>query len=242
MYKMFLDESGDHNLKSIDPDYPVLSLVGLIIEEKYYEEKCVKRINEIKLKYFDTTEIILHSYDIRKQKGPFAILRNECIRKNFYADMDNLFNELSFNIIATVIDKAKLKEKYSKPTNPYNLSLKFILERYVMYLNKKDDSGVMIFESRDKKSNDLLDQDFLKCFINGTGYVKSIEFQSRIYDLTFISKEQNEIGLQLADLVAYPVATFLLPNRDKRAFEMLRPKFISSKSGKIDGYGFKVFP
>jgi hypothetical protein len=35
-YKMFLDESGDHNLKVIDPNHPVFALVGCIFEENYY--------------------------------------------------------------------------------------------------------------------------------------------------------------------------------------------------------------
>jgi len=241
MYKMFLDESGDHNLEAIDQNYPVLSLSGLIFEEEHYKE-CIDKVNEIKLKYFNSIDVILHSYDIRKQKGSFVVLRDKQVRQRFYEDLDNLFNELSFDLIATVIKKAELKERYSKPVNPYHLSLKFIMERYTMYLNRKDSSGIMIFESRDKLNNELLDQAFLDFFIHGTGFIDTIEFQNRIENLVFTNKINNEAGLQLADLVAYPVATYLLPNRDKKAFEILRPKFISSNSGEIDGFGFKVFP
>lgn len=59
--------------------------------------------------------------------------------------------------------------------------------------------------------------------------------------LTFIPKKENEIGTQLADLTAYPIATHILPNRDKRAFGVLKPK-IRSKKGEIYGYGLKIFP
>lgn len=248
MYKMFLDESGDNNLEAIDQNYPVLSLSGLIFEEKHYKE-CIDKVNEIKLKYFKSTDVILHSYDIRKQKGPFVVLRDKRKRQDFYEDLNNLFSELSFDIIATVIKKAELKEMYSKPIDPYHLSLRFIMERYTIYLNNKNSDGIMIFESRDKHSNALLRQAFIDLSKNGTNLSKNgtkgitaNEIQNRIRGLDFANKINNEAGLQLADLVAYPVATYLLPNRDKRVFEILRPKFVSSDKGEIDGFGFKVFP
>ena len=65
-----------------------------------------------------------------------------------------------------------------------------------------------------------------------------MHIQARFY---FIPKKENDTGTQLADLIAYPVATHILPNRDKKAFETLKSK-IRSKKGEIYGYGLKIFP
>ena len=61
-------------------------------------------------------------------------------------------------------------------------------------------------------------------------------------DLSFNQKTQNIAGMQIADLVAYPIGKWVMDkNRENNAFEVLRPK-IHSKDGKYLGYGLKVFP
>jgi len=242
-YKMFLDESGDHNLKVVDPNHPVFALVGCIFENNYYESTIIKKVNELKIKYFNSSEIILHSRDIRKQESkPFLVLRKKEIREKFYQDLDKLFGELYLTILASVIDKYKLKEQYGDHSdNPYYLSLGFIMERYAIFLREKGETELMIIESRDKVDDELLYIAYSKTMLQGTGFMRSDEFQKRIKDLMFIPKKENEVGTQLADLAAYPIATHILPNRDKRAFEVLKTK-IRAKKGEIMGYGLKIFP
>ena len=243
MYKLFLDESGDHNLEVIDSNHPVFALVGCIFEHNYYENTVIKKVNELKIKYFNSPEVILHSRDIRKQETkPFLVLRRKEIREKFYQDLNKLFKELYLVILASVIDKYKLKEQYGDHSdNPYYLSLGFIMERYAIFLREKGDTGLMIIESRNKVDDELLYIAYSKIMLQGTGFMRSDEFQRRIKDLIFIPKKENEVGTQLADLAAYPIATHVLPNRDKRAFEVLKTK-VRSKKGEIYGYGLKIFP
>ncbi len=243
MYKIFLDESGDHNLKVVDPNHPVFALAGCIFEENYYSEQVIKSVNELKIKYFNLTEVILHSRDIRKQETkPFLALRQREVREKFYEDMNDLFRELYLTIIASVIDKYKLKEQYgNRSDNPYHLSLGFIMERYAIFLREKGETGSMTIESRTSTDNNLLYIAYSKVMLQGTGFMRADEFQKRIKDLIFIPKKENEIGTQLADLIAYPIATHILPDRDKKAFEVIKTK-IRAKGGKIYGYGLKVFP
>jgi len=61
--------------------------------------------------------------------------------------------------------------------------------------------------------------------------------------MVFVTKQQNENGHQIADLVAYPIAKYGLdPKKQNPAFEVIKPKFRKSKSGEILGYGLKIFP
>ena len=58
--------------------------------------------------------------------------------------------------------------------------------------------------------------------------------------IVFKSKKENINGLQLADLVAYPTARYVIePNRANPAFEVFKDK-IYTKNNKR--YGLKIFP
>jgi len=158
MYEMFLDESGDHNLNVIDPNHPVFASAGCIFKKDYYQKEVIKATQDLKLKYFNSDTIILHSRDIRKQETqPFLVLRKKEARESFYKDLNYLFSRLDFTIIASIIDKHKLKKQYgNQADNPYYLSLGFIMERYAMFLRELGDTGTMIIESRNRVDDNLL--------------------------------------------------------------------------------------
>lgn len=78
---------------------------------------------------------------------------------------------------------------------------------------------------------------------SGTFYVESKRFKSVIRGLDFVDKKDNENGLQLSDLVAYPIATHVLdPQRPNPAFDIVKQKLYSRRGGNYDGYGLKIFP
>jgi len=56
-------------------------------------------------------------------------------------------------------------------------------------------------------------------------------------------KKCNSAGLQVADLVARPIGRKILaPGQPNRAYDILQRKFRRSPSGRIEGWGLKVFP
>ena len=244
---MFLDESGDHSLDKIDKSYPMFVLAGCVFDFDYYSNEVELKINQLKIKHFGKTDIILRSYDIRKQKGEFSCLVDKAKREFFYNDLDVLVKSLDFKIIAAAIHKSKLKNQYFEPDNPYNLCLQFILERSVMFLGRSNEKMIFRIESRethnDKKlaevyekfrSNDhRLKEDFM---------FKKEEIQAKFTDLSFNQKIQNIVGQQIADLCAYPIGVFVLDEkRENKAFEIIKTKF-HSKNGEYLNIGLKVFP
>lgn len=121
-YYLFLDESGHHGLKKINQQYPILLLCGCVIEEKNYQS-LTEDINGLKQKYFKTTDIILHSHDIRKWQKDFKILGDPKLRHEFYSDLDQIIARAEFFIIASAILKNKLINQYGpQADNPYDLS------------------------------------------------------------------------------------------------------------------------
>jgi hypothetical protein len=62
-------------------------------------------------------------------------------------------------------------------------------------------------------------------------------------DPRFVPKSANVPGLQIADLVARPIARHLLdPRQPNRAYDVIEKKLDRSPNGIVTGFGLKVFP
>ncbi len=248
MKVMFLDESGDHSLVKVDQQFPIFCLAGCIFDEDEYNGNCNRKIDEFKMRYFNNVDIVLHSREIRKCSPPFNILLNKNTKQSFYADLNNLILNLPFTVLASVILKNKLKNQYVDPVNPYTLSLYFIMERFLYFLEENNEIGYICAESRDPRSNTNLLGIFTEIINNGSGFingrdVEALRFQRKIHKMIFLTKQHNENGHQIADLTAYPVARFALnKNKLNSAFDIVKTKFRCSPAGKIKGYGLKIFP
>lgn len=243
---LFLDESGHHGLKKINQEFPIFLLACCIFEETYYKEAFVNQVKELKIKHFNDPDIIFHSRDIRKWQNQFKCLGDINKRSDFYKDLDNLIKKSEFKIIASAINKDKLIQLYGpRADNPYSISLSFILERSVFYADNIGCNSIgIIAESRGKKEDNHLFTQYQLILSNGTKYVTSERFKSKINSFKFIDKSENNIGTQIADLVAYPIATkIIFPERVNLAFEVLEDKIYRQFPGSdYIGYGLKVFP
>ena len=64
-YVLYLDECGDQNLSSFDPQFPIFTLCGVVVSEEQ-DKALAERINALKMEIWNNTNIILHSRDIGK--------------------------------------------------------------------------------------------------------------------------------------------------------------------------------
>src|SRR3989338_991703 len=235
---LFLDESGDHSLIKVDSQFPIFCLAGCIFDEIQYQRESNAKIDAFKIRYFSDPNVVLHSREIRKCVPPFNILLNKNTKQSFYTDLNSLMANLPYTILASVILKEKLKNQYHDPANPYSLSLQFIMERFLYSLEENNDVGYISVESRDPKSNTDLLNTFTDIINNGSmsdaHRVPAEKFQHKIQKMIFVTKQQNENGHQVADLVAYPIAKYGFdPKKENLAFEIIKPKFRKSGMGKI---------
>jgi hypothetical protein len=102
-YIVFVDESGDHGLASIDPPYPMFVLAFCLFDKTTYAEAAAPSITRFKFKHFGHDQIILHEHDIRKAKGVFKILQNQARRLSLINDLNALIEGSSFMLIASAI-------------------------------------------------------------------------------------------------------------------------------------------
>ena len=237
-FLIFADESGDHGLVSIDEQFPVFALVFCIVRKDDYVNQIVPAMQRLKLGLWGHDQVILHEHDIRKEKGPFGLLRtNRELRERFLSDLTDLIAAAPFQVIASVIDKNRLKERYASPYNPYEVALLFCMERTLNYLCHQGQTGKRIsvlFESRGRHEDADLELEFRRICDNRSnwGYKRS-DFQQMHFEHLFVDKKSNSTGLQLADLVARPLALrHLRPGQANRALRVLDEKLLN----------FKVFP
>ncbi len=244
-YYLFLDESGHHGLKNINTEFPIFLLCGCLISEDDYVH-LKKKINTIKAKYFGTKDLILHSTDIRKWQKEFKILGDLRLRNDFYNDLNKIIDNTNFTVISSAVIKEDLVKQYGpQASNPYEISLSFILDRVIMFSDKNDNANIkLIVESRGKKEDSQLHSQYQLILNNGTINNMSQKFKDTFIDIDFKKKKDNEIGTQLCDLIAYPLATkVIFPDRVNFAFNLIEKKLYKQfENGDYIEYGLKIFP
>ncbi len=243
-YIVYVDESGDHSLTSIDPNYPIFALVFCIFNKSEYANIASPELQNFKFAHFGHDMTVLHEHEIRKPRNDFRFLNVKERRKHFMSDLNRLILKIPFTIIAAVIDKRLLGQidlVQAAYSSPYHLALQYCMERLQNFLESNNRSNGMthiIVESRGKREDNELELEFFR-IRDGKNYTNT----KMNLSLRFASKYCNSCGLQLADLVARPIGLSVLrPNQTNRAYEILKPKFRKSPNGKIEGWGLKTYP
>lgn len=237
---IYVDESGDHSLESIDADYPVFVLSFCIFRKGDYAQRVTPAIRQLKFATFGHDMVVLHESEIRRKKGAFSRLSKEP-REAFMNTLTDIIGAADFQLVAVVIDKRKLKDRYARPAHPYHLALEFGLERIYRLLKDagQDDAlTYLVCEARGPKEDAELELEFRRIRDGANYFHKPLPF-----DLIMADKKTNSEGLQLADLTARPIGlTVLRPEQDNRAATVLENKFYRDKAGNKLGMGLKVFP
>ena len=242
-YYLFLDECGDQNLSSFDPSFPVFTLCGIIVSQKqlYF---ITEKINALKREFWSDKKIILHSRDIRKCQNGFEILFDLDVKRRFYERINEILKEKQYTIVCSSILKEPYIRQYGRLNDVYGQSLSYIMERTVFYLDSlagnTDIQLKTIVECRGKKEDKALLDYYNKVLGRGTYWVNSVRIKNYFKEFEMRRKAENLVGLQLADLVAYPITRYVLDeNAVNLAYDVIKEN-IYQMEGKL--YGMKVFP
>lgn len=246
MYYLFLDESGDHNLVKINRDYPVFVLAGCIFKASYYRSTFIKQIGDYKLDLFGTKKIILHTADITRNRNGFDNLKDPNFRDKFYDKTNDLINNIEFTLIACVVDKVKHLKKYKDLAfDPYDISLKCLLEEYYYFLHENNDQGKIYAESRGSYLDNKLELAYFDIKYSGIEYrsrkIRGADIRRRFLDFKFIEKAKNNPGLQIADLCATPVGRASIGKEIKEDYNVITAKF-RRRNNEIYRYGLTIIP
>lgn len=242
MYVMYLDESGDHSLDKIDPQFPVFALAGCVFDKNEHDDVAEPRMRRYKEELFRRQDIVLHTADITRNRNGFELMKDREFRQRFYDETNVLVASLNFTILACVIHKLRLFDQYGKfAFDPYVLSLECLMERFAYFLQERDGIGQIVAESRGPKFDRQLDLAFQLLLTRGTHYIKPARLIERLTGLSFRLKQENIAGLQIADLVATPIARAAVGKKVKEDYRIVESKF-RRRSGDFRGAGLVVIP
>lgn len=245
-YIVYVDESGDHNLAIVNPEYPVFVLAFCVFRKADYLNLVCPRIQGFKLEWFGHDACILHEREIRKDLYPFNFLKSRDVKDRFLNQLTAIIDDTPMTIIPTVIRKDRHRQRYVAPDNPYHLALLFCIERLAAFLSAKKQEGKLthiIFEQRGGRvgggeEDRKLELEFRR-IMDGRHYLHPNKFSD--LEIEIIPKASNSVGLQLADLVARPIGLKCMrPQQPNRSFEIIRSKFMGDEYGSFKG--MKIFP
>lgn len=234
-YIVFADESGDHGTKAVNPENPIFVLAFCIFRKIDYISIVKQAVAKLKIDFWGHDLVILHNHEIRKSAGEFFSLFNEEKRSIFLNSLNEMIRTIPFSIVATAIDKRYLLDN-PNANNPYQVALDSCLGQMCVFLEQQQQFQQLthvIVESRGKSE----DQDLRLAF----DQIAAQTSEPYPLNLRFASKQTNSSGLQIADLVAQPIARHILKeDQPNRAFEIVREKLLGFPE--YDEKGLKCHP
>lgn len=221
-YIIYVDESGDHGLRNVNPQFPVFVLAFCIFKVTDYVEKVVPSMQRLKFRHFKHDMVILHERDIRRGSGYFSKLSNPGMREHFIKDLSLLVAESNFQIVCCVLDKRSLRRNGVADEDLYYLAARNGLEAVSKLLQNHvgKQKIPVVFESRGKQEDSLLRSEFEANRNSLEQWANSLP-----YELIIATKKVKSTGLQIADMVARPIAqAWLRPKQSNRAFHTVQAK------------------
>lgn len=256
-FTIYIDESGDDHMKCFaNESAEHLCLCGIIIKNTDIVE-IQEDINALKVAYFnidpDVQNYPLHRKEIMQKSPPFDCLNDTTIKDNFDTEFLSFLKKWKFTIVSVLIDKVKLKERYSNPRNPYRWGFALIMERFKIFLEEKGAVGDMMVESINGKHDKKLGEVYEFLYSNDFEFFMHKEFQKVLSSkqLKIKPKKSCYCGLEIADLIVTAMrkhtCSIYYPEKqynntfDNRIIENVKDNILTKK-GRANGIGIKKFP
>ena len=238
---LFLDESGDHSLSKIDSQYPVFVLGGIIADRAYAEGEMTRRVEALKIRFFGRSDIVLHTADLARNRNGFERMLDSTFRNEFFAALNALMSSLDYQVVACAIRKDEHLKRYNiSALDPYFLALEILVERFCFEL--RNDTGIIVAESRGSTLDNQLEIAWLNLKIQGTRFLRPAKLVKRISGLSLRDKSCGIAALELADLVVSPIGRHIVGKTPKEDFRIIEQKFRCDASGNYLGPGLVTLP
>jgi hypothetical protein len=260
---MYVDENGNANLREdyTKNDNRFLCLTGVAMRLPTHNI-LEQELNNVKLHYFGSTEIILHRREIISGKPPFESLKDDYMRSCFNSDILKVMAQVEYRVISVLIDKKAHIDKYGmiNARDPYALALEFLMQRYQYWLQRcckvyGEVLGDILAEARGGHE-DRITKETYSLIYEGKGYnrLRHADKYFSSKEIKLKKKRDNIAGLQFVDLISHPARRYILLQNDlandikSTSFEqkvveiLVEDKFCRDGNGKIKSYGTVCFP
>lgn len=250
-FHLFLDECGNHNLNPGGDQFPVFCLCGVIVAAEDYATFDAKW-KGWKEHYLGDAGILVHEPKVRS-RSQFFYRKDPTAQDALLSSLEQILGELEFTCIAAVIDKRRFADLYEEgkvddflPSSAYLMCVDFVFERFVHFLHAvgHDGRGLAQAESRGPREDAEVHAEFLRLHLQGTQWQPEGQFRHALRPyMEFRRKSRNVSGLEIADLVARPIAEKVLdPTKNPVRWNVIEPKLYDGGKGRKASYGLKIFP
>lgn len=211
-YLLFCDETKKTSTN------PYFVFGGLAVKRSNYINDVIPKINTLKRTYFSDTDIVFHYTEMKGNKDRFSVLSDTTKRNSFYTDFRNTISSLDFTAFAVYYNQDAMQSLYKKKsTGHYNIGFIKLLENYLHFLIENNGYGNIVVESRTLKENAMLLDTFYAYKNNGSVFFKPEIVQKHISSISFTIKEDNCVGLQIADFIPLSISRILNKQTDKQS-------------------------
>jgi len=231
---LYLDESGDSGWTptyggSSTEQYFVYAGVIVDPEENY---RLKQRLNDIITEHFSGKFVRpeeIHYADICHQNGTYRHLDDE-EASSLRDDLFQLILDIEPTLMASVVDKDRMKENYGDDANPpKQYAFRSIVDRFHKQLKSDDAVGMVTMDasesSIDKSLRELIYQaKGSGISLPGTRYKKDSTLP-RIMDTVTVTPSEMSPGIQMADIVAYQVRHKYHYSTESKGFEAISHLF-----------------
>lgn len=237
-YILFLDESAQTIAN------PYLLLGGIIISRNDYKNILIPSIQNTKA-ILGNPNIVFHYTDIIKKQKSFKMMCSDTIMcTNFWDSLRNSISNVDFKITTAYTNVKEYNNEYPEFSHDiYEILFSSVINNYIHFLIKNKARGSIVFESREESQNRKIQKYYFDILQNGTNIYMPDAIDKYITTTSFTVKEENSIGLQIADIVAYNCVRHI--NGSKITYHMwdvFDPKIYDGYKNDIKSYGLvKLF-
>lgn len=196
-----IDETGKASYKHPSKLF-ILSSITIPEEFKPYLDKKMRRL---KKKFFNREEIVFHSRDMARCKGPFSILRNNQKEHDFWIEFIELVQDQRIGVYFVIVNKKNAQRKGWHIHTVLERSYCRLLEEFVKNLGTTQ-TGKIISESDPSQDFSLIKaHNRLQGIGIPNARISASTYRDKITSLSLVKKSNFDIDVQLADALA-PVA------------------------------------
>ena len=237
-YILFLDESSETKTN------PYLLLGGIIISRSNYKKYLIPSIQATK-SILGNSNIVFHYTDILKKQKDFKILCSDAeMNTKFWTSLRENIDETEFKVITAYTNVKEYFNEYPEFSHDiYEILFSSVINSYIHFLIKNKARGSIVFESREETQNRKIQKHYFNILQNGTNVYMPEAIDKYITTTSFTVKEENSIGLQIADIIAYNCVRYINGYQIQHSmWNVLESKIYDGYKDNVNSYGLvKLF-
>ena len=247
---LYVDESGRADPASGIEESFVLGAVAMSEEDR---RAYAEAIDDLKHRFFGTTEVSFHETKVRSRDGVFGFSGNAAKYTDFITARDVLIDRLNFTAFAAGIRKGVFVKEYRGASpdpymsiDVYPLAIKLLLERFLDFLAflSSPRSGAVTMESQGAKENAEHQLTVAETLLRGTQWISEAAFRKFLLPGVLFQPKGGTSPLELSDMLAYDVAEWMNSNckMEPARWDLWGRKLYRRGNLRHGKFGLKIFP